>query len=128
MGSCVWEGHFWGLFRGRNVRNAAPAGAVQRMQIEWQPNDWIIIALRQRQLFLGRKLCPLSLSNGLAVFDGVWIGARRQSTRVHQSRRRVDAHDPAQARRGVGHAFWTKKKRSSPARFACRGKSFFTPR
>ena len=75
------------------------------MQIEWQPNDWIIIALRQRQLF-GRKLCPLSLSNGLAVFDGVWIarGDRHECT----NRGDASTHDPAQARRGVGHAFWTR--------------------
>ena len=59
---------------------------MQRVQIEWQPNDWIIIALRRRQLRARKFLCSLSLSNALAVFEGVWIAARRQSRRVQQSR------------------------------------------
>ena len=60
---------------------------MQRVQIECQPNDWIIIALRQRQLFLVRKLFSLPFSNALAVFDAVWIAARRQSVAVQQSQR-----------------------------------------
>ena len=65
--------------------DAAPVGAVQRVQIEWQLHDWIIVVQRQ---FLRRttlELLYLSCSNAWEFLGAVWIPAWPRIVAVRES-------------------------------------------